>query len=35
MPVDKLRVLIGRECIAAKMAKMGQRISQDFGGWTS
>jgi hypoxanthine-guanine phosphoribosyltransferase len=35
MPVDKLRVLIGRERIAAKVAEMGQRISQDFRGWTS
>jgi hypothetical protein len=33
--VDKLRVLIGRERIAAKVAEMGQRISQDFRGWTS
>ena len=32
MPVDKLRVLIGRERIAAKVAEMGQRISQDFAG---
>jgi hypoxanthine phosphoribosyltransferase len=30
--VDKLRVLIGRERIAAKVAEMGQRISQDFAG---
>jgi hypoxanthine phosphoribosyltransferase len=30
--VDKLRVLIGRERIAAKVAEMGQRISQDFDG---
>ncbi len=32
MPVDKLRVLITRERIAAKVAEMGQRISQDFAG---
>jgi hypoxanthine phosphoribosyltransferase len=32
MPVDNLRVLIGRERIAAKVAEMGQRISQDFAG---
>jgi hypoxanthine phosphoribosyltransferase len=32
MPVDKLRVLIRRERIAAKVAEMGQRISQDFAG---
>ncbi|MFZ0912673.1 MAG: hypoxanthine phosphoribosyltransferase [Candidatus Korobacteraceae bacterium] len=32
MSVDKLRVLIGRERIAAKVAEMGQRISQDFAG---
>lgn len=32
MPVDKLRVLIGRERIAAKVAEMGRRISQDFAG---
>jgi hypoxanthine phosphoribosyltransferase len=32
MPVDKLRVLISRERIAAKVAEMGQRISQDFAG---
>lgn len=30
--MDKLRVLIGRERIAAKVAEMGQRISQDFAG---
>jgi hypoxanthine phosphoribosyltransferase len=30
--VDKLRVLIGRERIAAKVAEMGQRISQDYAG---
>jgi hypoxanthine phosphoribosyltransferase len=30
--VDKLRVLIGRERIAAKVAEMGQRVSQDFAG---
>jgi hypoxanthine phosphoribosyltransferase len=30
--VDKLRVLITRERIAAKVAEMGQRISQDFAG---
>jgi hypoxanthine phosphoribosyltransferase len=30
--VDKLRVLIGRERIAATVAEMGQRISQDFAG---
>jgi hypothetical protein len=35
MAVDKLRVLIGRERCAAKVAEMGQRFSQDFGGWTS
>jgi hypoxanthine phosphoribosyltransferase len=32
MPVDKLRVLITCERIAAKVAEMGQRISQDFAG---
>ncbi|MGB8769350.1 MAG: hypoxanthine phosphoribosyltransferase [Candidatus Korobacteraceae bacterium] len=32
MQVDKLRVLITRERIAAKVAEMGQRISQDFAG---
>jgi hypoxanthine phosphoribosyltransferase len=32
MPVDKLRVLIGRERIAAKVAEMGRRITQDFAG---
>ena len=32
MPVDNLRVLITRERIAAKVAEMGQRISQDFAG---
>ena len=30
--MDKLRVLIARERIAAKVAEMGQRISQDFAG---
>ena len=30
--MDKLRVLIGRERIAAKVAEMGQRISHDFAG---
>ena len=30
--MDKLRVLITREQIAAKVAEMGQRISQDFAG---
>jgi hypoxanthine phosphoribosyltransferase len=30
--VDKLRVLIGRERIASKVAEMGQRISQDCAG---
>ena len=30
--MDKLRVLIGRERIAAKVAEMGQRISQDYAG---
>ena len=30
--MDKLRVLIGRERIAAKVAEMGQRVSQDFAG---
>ena len=30
--MDKLRVLIGRERIAAKVAEMGRRISQDFAG---
>ena len=30
--MDKLRVLITRERIAAKVAEMGRRISQDFAG---
>ena len=30
--MDKLRVLIGRERIAAKVAEMGRRITQDFAG---
>ncbi len=32
MPLYKLRVLITRERIAAKVAEMGQRISQGFAG---
>src|SRR5208283_4220699 len=32
LPVDKLRVLITREQIAAKVAQMGERITADFAG---
>ena len=32
IPVDKLRILIPREQIAAKVAEMGERIAADFAG---